>query len=400
MCFTLMAVAWKIETKTAESLFMRRPRILHVVRQFWPSIGGVEEYVDHLAQEQVAEGARVFVLTLNRVFGNSERLLPLQRRNDIIIMRVPFVGYRRFFAPLISLKLLKRFDLIHVHEINQCVDTVGLLSFLGTPPFVCTSHGLIFHTKKFLLIKRIYFSTISRLTLSRARFVFSVSKNDQNRLARIKIKSPVIRNPVRPFDWMYRGGKDFLYVGRLSENKDIERLIPFVQRLRNHKLNIVGSGDEKIRDRLKAAIKSFNLESVIRLHGYLTREELQSIIAQCGFAVSAARYEGFGMAIVEAMSAGLLPVVQQNEAFREICRDSGCGLLVDFKDSSEAASKFMRWQENSLDEERSKARDFALSTSFGGLTKEIGEYYRFALAGKFYRTSHCIAQRPESRRAL
>lgn len=376
---------------------IERPRIVHIVRQFWPSTGGLEEYVDRLARQQIANGCRVFVLTLDRVFGRTGRLRKIERRHGLTIIRLPFVGYHRFFVPLLPLKLLRRFDLIHVHGVDQCGDVVSLYSFLGAPPFVCTSHGLFFHTKAFLLAKRLYFYTISRLALSRAHFVFSVSKNDQTQLAKINIKSTLIRNPVLPFAWMYSGGKDFLYVGRLAENKDVDKLIPFLARLRSagtaHKLHIIGTGDEKIRQQLTCTIRAHNLESSVTLHGYLTRAQLQAVIPQCGYAVSAARYEGYGMAIAEAMSAGLLPVVQSNEAFREICRNSNCGLLVDFDDASAAASAFLSWEHgrHNHTEERQRARAYALSTSFSQLASEIGMYYRHSLDRSLNRSP----QRPQ-----
>jgi alpha-1,3-mannosyltransferase len=53
--------------------------------------------------------------------------------------------------------------------------------------------------------------------------------------------------------------------------------------------------------------------------------------------VSAATYEGFGLAVLEAMAAGLVPVVNDIEAFRDVIDDGRNGFLVDYADHAGAA---------------------------------------------------------------
>ena len=54
--------------------------------------------------------------------------------------------------------------------------------------------------------------------------------------------------------------------------------------------------------------------------------------------VSASEFEGFGLALVEAMSAGLVPVVQPNAAFASLANKFPVVRTVDFADPDEAAS--------------------------------------------------------------
>jgi alpha-1,3-mannosyltransferase len=42
--------------------------IAHVVRQYYPSVGGFEEVVKNLAKHQLAAGQQPYVITLNRYF--------------------------------------------------------------------------------------------------------------------------------------------------------------------------------------------------------------------------------------------------------------------------------------------------------------------------------------------
>ena len=66
-------------------------KILHITRQFYPLIGGMENYVLNLAEQQIKNGHSVTVLTLNRSFVNNEKLSNYEKLdNGIEIYRIPF----------------------------------------------------------------------------------------------------------------------------------------------------------------------------------------------------------------------------------------------------------------------------------------------------------------------
>lgn len=358
-------------------------RVLHVVRQYPPSIGGLEEYVSQLVERQ-SGSARVTVLTLDRVFGSSRKLKRIQRINHAVVVRVRYVGFSRFFIPFVSPRLLRRYDLIHLHALDQLTDLISLYRWLGIPPIVVTSHGLFFHTHKFNSIKQFYFKTISRATLSRAKRIFAVSRNDQVKLGEIGIRSEVLPNPVEPFPWLYGGRRNFIYWGRIAENKAVDRLIPFFRQIinadKNRKLFIVGSGTPADLQRLTEGIRSAELPQSIIRFGYLDRADLQALIEDCGYTVSASRYEGYGMVQVEGMSAGLLPVMQNNSAFEELFERSGAGLLLDFGNPEAAAERFLDWESTLPEQEHDRARNFALKCAWPPAAARIEAMYRDVIA--------------------
>lgn len=360
----------------------RTPKILHIVRQYIPSVGGLEEHVQNLVRLQSEQGP-VFLLTFNRIFGKPGKLPSIERHGRVVVIRVPLVGYRRAFLPLVSRALINRFDLVHVHGLDQWADLVSLLRRRGGPPFVVTTHGLFFHTERQRRLKALYFSAISRRSLSNAAHVFAVSRNDQARLREIGIESIHVRNPVTPFDCEYRGGSDLIYVGRFSENKNLTKLIPFAAELRrrgwSHKLHIVGEGDDRIRRLLEASIAFHGLEDIAILHGYVERDAVAALLPRCGYAVSASRYEGYGMAMVEAMSAGLLPVMHPNSGFRELNNECPCGLLVDFENPERAAADFLEWQSTATEGHRTRARSHALGQSWRALATLLEGHYAESL---------------------
>jgi S-adenosylmethionine:diacylglycerol 3-amino-3-carboxypropyl transferase len=67
--------------------------IVHVVRQFYPAVGGFENVVQELASAQVAAGHRVRVITLNRLFKAKQADVldaVLMNDNQIWLLRMLF----------------------------------------------------------------------------------------------------------------------------------------------------------------------------------------------------------------------------------------------------------------------------------------------------------------------
>ena len=356
----------------------RRLRVLHVVRQFEPSKGGLETYVKELATRQATKHD-VTVLTLNRVFGDDRRLAEFEETDGLTVVRVPFVGFRRLFLPFVGPHKVKSYDIIHIHAADQLLDVIAAISWLRPLKLFMTTHGLFFHTETLALVKKVYLATITKWGLSRARAVFAVSMNDASTLKRVGIDPILLRNPIVPLGDFVCDGGDLLYVGRISANKRIDALITFMAHLvRVHpsiSLHIVGDDNEKLWRDLSNAIVRQNLQNNIIYHGFLDTSALTDIARTCGFTVSASRYEGFGLSVVEGMSVGLLPCMHANAAFEETFRLSGCGLLTNFDDPLQAAKDFAAWIPKVGRIEREKAAKFAQAQSWESAILAYEKYY-------------------------
>jgi glycosyltransferase involved in cell wall biosynthesis len=88
------------------------------------------------------------------------------------------------------------------------------------------------------------------------------------------------------------------------------------------------------------------------------------------------------MAQVEAMTAGLLPVMQPNAAFRELYEAAACGLLVDFDAPAKAARQFQTWELTQRREDRQRARAFGLARSWTSTVQAIEAVYGAILSAQ------------------
>jgi glycosyltransferase involved in cell wall biosynthesis len=106
-----------------------------------------------------------------------------------------------------------------------------------------------------------------------------------------------------------------LFVGELRPNKGIFDLVEIWKevcvKLPDAKLCVVGGGDPRIRRRLEAEIEGAGMGGRIVLAGTLSNEDLVKAYHSARTLVAPSHEEGWGMAIVEAMAAGL-PVVAYN----------------------------------------------------------------------------------------
>src|SRR5271165_4031728 len=154
-------------------------RVVHVVRQFYPGVGGVESYVRSIAQEQLRQGHSVSVVTLDRVTNQPQAALPAYETLDgVAVHRIGFRGSSRYpIAPGV-LRHLKSADVVHVHCVDFFCDFLAVTRFLHRKPLVISTHGGFFHTTYAKRLKRLFFTTVTRLSLRGYRRVFACSDND------------------------------------------------------------------------------------------------------------------------------------------------------------------------------------------------------------------------------
>jgi glycosyltransferase involved in cell wall biosynthesis len=113
---------------------------------------------------------------------------------------------------------------------------------------------------------------------------------------------------------------DLLYVGRFSEEKNVQILIRALEKLKNDfpkiKLNLVGSGPEE--EKLKKMVKRFGFEKNVQFLGHLKREEIFSLYQTHKILVLPSKIESLGLVIVEALSQNLVPIARKTYGPKEV----------------------------------------------------------------------------------
>jgi len=359
-------------------------QVVHVVRQFHPAVGGMENVVWELASAQSAEGHAVRVITLDRLFEDpSRRLPPREWVNGIEIVRVRYVGSRRYpFAPGAA-RHIGSADIVHVHGLDFFFDYLAWMRPLHRRKLIVSTHGGYFHTPFAAALKKIYFKTVTRSSLSWYGGVVTVSAADQTLFSSIRARGvTLIENGVNTDKYRDAASqapaKSILSLGRFSSNKRVDRLIAFLAALRRidpeWTLKIVGRPVDLTAEDLATVASEAGVRDAVEIITLPDDEAIRGIMAGCSVIASASAYEGFGLATVEGMSAGLFPVMNDIPPFRHLLERHSVGLLVDFSDADAAASQFLaRWPE--VEAHRTEHRRRALDASDGYRWSQVSAKY-------------------------
>ncbi|MEO9529847.1 glycosyltransferase family 4 protein [Roseibium sp.] len=343
-----MTIAIQTQSETAEQPDFSKVHLVHVVRQYVPSVGGLEDVVRNLTALQKGRFASLKVVTLNRLFKEPDIELPAREVIDgVDVHRIPFRGSTRYpLAPRV-LAELGGANLVHVHAVDFFFDALALARPWHGRRLVATTHGGFFHTRKHAALKTVWFNTLTRFSASRYGALACCSESDFRQFRKIaperacliengvdiaKFRAAASEKPVRRL----------LTLGRFSANKRPDRSIELLAALRaqdpDWMLDIAGMESDLTREDLLARARALGVADNLRIHVGLSDGEIRALMGQCSFFVSASEYEGFGLALIEAMSAGLVPVVHPNGAFRALAEKHASIELADFSRPEQPAA--------------------------------------------------------------
>ncbi|MFC3695237.1 glycosyltransferase family 4 protein [Chenggangzhangella methanolivorans] len=370
----------------------KRLSIVHVVRQFHPNRGGLEDVVANLAREQIRRGDAPRVVTLDRLFSDPAARLPETDALDgIPIRRIPWRGSKRYpLAPAVF-RHLAGADLVHVHAVDFFFDALALAKPLHRLPLVATTHGGFFHTADFSGLKRLWFNGPTRATANLYDAIAACSESDAAAFRTIApSRTSVVENGANVAKFAAASSaapvRRVVTLGRFSKNKRIDRLAAAVgllaKRHAGWRLDIVGQPSDWSEEEVRRMAQAAGLGEAATIHVGLENVQVAEVMRGASIFASASEFEGFGVALVEAMSAGLAPVVQPNAAFAGLARRHRDIRLADFADP-EAAADAIEAAHAALEADealRTRLQAEAQGYAWAAVAERYDEVYRDAIA--------------------
>ncbi len=168
-----------------------------------------------------------------------------------------------------------------------------------------------------------------------------------------------------------------LYVGRLSAEKQIERLRPLLDHLPGARLALVGDGPH--RQQLERAFAGTPTTFV----GYLGGADLAGAYASADAFLFPSSTETLGLVLLEAMAAGCPVVAARSGGIPDIVTDGVNGCLFDPADPNGLleASRRLLADRDGRDQLRRHARAEAERWGWASATQQLRGYYGDVLAG-------------------
>ncbi len=326
-------------------------RVLHVIPSLAPRTGGPVSAIAKMVQTQIAMGMKVEVVASDDD-GCGGHLSPseavaVDAPCHFIPKRANFYTYAPGFSDWLR-RNLARFDLVHVHGLfsHMCIVAGREAKHAGVP-YLVTPHGIAnrYGLKHKPLRKRLSLFLFDRPFLKGANMVHMTSAleaeefmdlglNVKTRLIPIAVQEQQAGSKARLEQQRPElSGKDYaLYVGRINPIKNIEALIDAFGLLKARgehlELVIAGDGDHAYTESLKKRAAAAGVADRVHWLGFVTGNQKDDLYAgaRCGALVSLS--ESFGMAAVEAVSAGVPMLLTHGVAVASDLATAGCAVEV------------------------------------------------------------------------
>jgi alpha-1,3-mannosyltransferase len=351
----------------------------------------MEDVVRNIAANQLAEtGVQPRVITLDRLFRQGESTLPKEEEIDgVHVTRLPYFGSTRYpLCPRI-LREVRACDAIHVHGVDFFYDFLAATKWIHQRPLVLSTHGGFFHTTYASKLKQLWFQTITRASSTAYDRIIATSENDGQVFSQVVTPSrlSVIENGVDTAKFAdcasLRLRKTLVYFGRWSSNKGLIESLDFVQLLNakdsDWRLIIAGREYDYSAGDLDREVHKRGLNEAVSVRPNPGNDDLRALIGEASYFLCLSRHEGFGLAAIEALSAGLTPVLSGIPPFRRILDESQIGLIMDRTEPDACAVKLIELHnqgQDAFDTRRQIAIAFADRYSWGRIAQDYFDIYR------------------------
>jgi glycosyltransferase involved in cell wall biosynthesis len=320
-------------------------KILHLLESAGSEISSFQRIVEATARHLDRKRFRVHVWILGEdgpvvdqlaVAGAAVKVIPWSRS-----LRANPSGALQFWQTLRR----EHFDIVHQHFgggravrfVTRCGTRAKILVHFHGVAFLKPGENLRAPMSDFAIANS---EAVARCVDGGARVVYA------------GIEVPAFASGNAPFE-SSRPIRVFGMAGRIVELKGFEYMIEAFAKLHGDypdaRLEICGEGPDRVR--LERRSNELGLDSVVRFLGW--RTDLPKLMSRWDVFVQPSLEEGFGMAALDAMAAGLPVVASDVRGLPELIVDGVTGILVEPRNPKLLASATA-----SLIEDAEKARKF------------------------------------------
>lgn len=293
--------------------------------------------VMHVLNSRIYSGAEKVVCQIIHAFQGEIEMVYCSPESDIVRQMVEGQGVTYLPMKTMSVSELSRVireqkpDLIHAHDMRAgffsalCCGNIPLVSHIHNNAY--DARGLSPKTVGYLLAG------------FRAKHIFWVSQSSFDGYAFHKLfarKSSVLYNVIDTDEIYTKLSQDsstydydLIYVGRLTYQKNPQRLLRLCARLKQDKpdlkVAIVGTGE--LEEELKTLSQELNLEDTVHFLGF--QPNPIKMVAGSKAMILTSRWEGTPMCALEAMALGTPVVSTPSDGMKDLLTDGVSGYLTE-----------------------------------------------------------------------
>lgn len=305
--------------------FSKKPLVINVLTSL--DFGGVESQIQLIARN-------VNLSKFNHAFcaigsGGSAQinLKNLGMQADTLGCNVKIPSISAVFALWRYFKKHKP-QVVHLRGAEANFHGAIAARLAGVPVVIAEEIGIPNHSAKARHIFAWVYSYCDRIVaISQAVKDGIIAMNEANASQIQVVYNPFSPQKFKPLSQRI-GSLNLGFVGRLEPVKNPIAAVDAIALLRDigikAELHIVGDGS--LRSALEQRIEELNLCTQVQLHGF--QENSFALLEKCHFYLQPSLTEGFGLAVCEAMSAGLPVIATARGGVPEIIEHDKTGWLI------------------------------------------------------------------------
>jgi glycosyltransferase involved in cell wall biosynthesis len=237
------------------------------------------------------------------------------------------------------------FDLLHLHSVflwptwaaARQARTAGV-------PYIIAPEGMLVRElirRKSRLVKKLWISLIERRSLREAAGIHATSPRELEEFKSFgfdavepfliphgidvsDLAPPSSKSPAPPAGMRAR----IVFLGRISWEKGLDRLVPAMAHIREVELVIAGNDESGYTESLKELAREAGLLDRIIFIGPVHGEEKWKLLRSASLTVLPSYSENFGMVALEAMAVGRPVVVTPEVGLAAMVADADSGIVV------------------------------------------------------------------------
>jgi glycosyltransferase involved in cell wall biosynthesis len=326
--------------------------IAHVIQNFYPRSGGPAQALRELCLQLARQGHRVTIFATDTGMRRNSKSANVEGV-DIKFFQVKWLksyGYAPTFKKSFQ-ATVHDFDVVHVHGLWAHLTLVAsrICQEAGVPyitrpcgmldPYCLAHHGLK---------KRVYSFLFERENLNQARYIHFTSRGEQVQARSFQILAPkavvplgvhvprkedeTVSETLFKYFPQLKGKKTILFLGRINFKKGLELLVEALPELHQQfsdvHLVLAGPDDEKHGNKVRRMIRSKGIGRLVTFTGFVAGAKKSALLQHSTVSCLPSRQENFGIAVVEAMAAGLPVVVSEQVNISPEIEEAGAGLIV------------------------------------------------------------------------
>lgn len=322
--------------------------VLHVIPSVALRDGGPAVAIREMTAALADEGASVTVATTDADGPRARLAVP--HGKPVMVGRV---AYRHFSRTVpgewkLSLPLARwlyahagDFDVVHVHALFSFATIPGSrASARAGVPFVLRPLGTLdpWSLGQRSWKKAPYLALVERKHLREAAAIHVTSESERSAIERLgygdKARVIPLGVPVAPAARGARraAGTRLLFLSRLHPKKNIPLLLDAVRAARDGgtslELVIAGGGPDGYRAELESRAKALGIDGEVRFVGHVEGAEKARLFSEADVFVLPSSQENFGIAVAEALAAGVPVIASDQVAIAQEVADAGAGWVV------------------------------------------------------------------------